>query len=253
MSFDVSAQSYERFMGRFSEPLAAQLVDQVDPRPGERGLDVGCGPGAASAVLVQRLGEQAVLAIDPSPSFVQAARTRFPAADVRLGSAEALPWADDAVDVAVAELVVSFMADPVLGLREMARVTRPGGRVAACVWDHAVGGSGPLAVFWQAAHDLDGDAPDESLQPGTREGHLAALFGTAGLQDVVASLLTVAVPFTSFDDWWETFTLGVGPAGAHVASLDESGRAALRTQCQGLLPAGAFELSASAWCACGTA
>jgi SAM-dependent methyltransferase len=250
VSFLVAADAYGRFMGRFSEPLATRFADCVDLRPGMRALDVGSGPGALTAELVARLGADAVCAVDPSPPFVEAVRARLPGVDVRAASAEDLPFDDGTVDAALAQLVVHFMADPVQGLREMARVTRPDGVVAACVWDHAGAGS-PLSTFWGAVHELTPAARDESALAGAREGHLAELLDAAGLHDVGSARLSVSVGFPSFDDWWEPFTLGVGPAGAHVAGLDVDGRAALRARCADLLPAAPFTVRASAWCARG--
>lgn len=247
VTFDVSADAYARFMGRFSEPLAARFAEVGDPQSGQRALDVGCGPGALTAELVRRLGEDAVSAVDPSRPFVTAIRARFPAVEVRTGTAEDLPFPDDRFDLAFAQLVVHFMTDPVSGLREMARVTRPGGLVAACVWDHA-GGSGPLATFWRAAHDIDPAARDESELAGAREGHLVELCEGAGLRGIEPSTLTVRVRFATFDDWWEPFTLGVGPAGAYVTQLTEAQREGLRARCAQLLPSAPFEVAASAWC-----
>jgi SAM-dependent methyltransferase len=244
--FEVQADSYGRFMGRFSEPLAAKFADVAGVRTGQRALDVGCGTGALTAQLVDRAGADAVCAIDPSDSFVAAVRARFPDVDVRPGTAEQLPFADHAFDVTLAQLVVHFMADPVAGLAEMARVTRPGGVVAACVWDHA-GGSGPLATFWRAVHDIDPVARDEAGLPGAREGHLALLFEAAGLRCIEPSSLTVTVWFSTFAEWWEPFTLGVGPAGAYVSGLAADQRDALRTRCEELLPAPPFPVNASAW------
>jgi SAM-dependent methyltransferase len=246
VTFDVTAEAYDRFMGRFSEPLAVRFADLAGVQPGQRALDVGCGPGALTAQLVERLGADAVTAVDPSPQFVAAAGERFPDVDVRTGTAEHLPFDNDTFDLALAQLVVHFMSDPVAGLREMARVTRPGGTVAACVWDHA-GGTGPLTVFWRAARDLDGVARDESDLPGAREGHLEALFAQAGLREIEGTALAVTVPFATFDDWWQPFTLGVGPAGAYVAGLDDPDREALESRCEQLLPPAPFELTASAW------
>lgn len=247
MSFNVPADAYARFMGRYADPLAVQFVDLVDPRPGQRAVDVGCGPGAVTSQLVDRLGAAAVCAIDPSASFRAAVEARFPGVDVRSGVAERLPFLADSFDLALAQLVVHFMTDPVAGLAEMARVTRPGGTVAACVWDHA-GDTGPLATFWQVVHDLDPDARGESDLAGAREGHLAELGAAAGLAHVESSTLTVSVGFATFADWWEPFTLGVGPAGAYVAGLDEARRGALRDRCAQRLPSASFEVSASAWC-----
>jgi SAM-dependent methyltransferase len=198
-------------------------------------------------VLLERLGADQVSAIDPSESFVAAIKARFPDLDVHRGVAEQLPFPDDHFDFVLAQLVVHFMSDPVAGLREMARVTRPAGRIAACVWDHA-GGGGPLSLFWQAVADTNPEAPGEAELPGTREGHLAELCTMAGLRDIESSSLTTTVSFASFADWWDPFTLGVGPAGAYVGQLDESQREALRTRCQELLPSAPFDLSASAWC-----
>lgn len=252
MSFEVTADAYGKFMGRYSVPLATMFADLVGVQAPQRALDVGCGPGALTGLLVDRLGSSAVCAIDPSESFVAAAHARFPDVDVRAGVAERLPFPDGTFDVALAQLVVHFMADPVAGLAEMSRVTRPGGVVAACVWDHG-GDGGPLATFWRAVHDVDPDEPGEAMYPGTREGHLAELFEAAGLNDVEQSTLTVHVPFASQDEWWEPYTLGVGPAGAYVARIDEATRELLRARCQDLLPPAPFERSASAWCVRGSA
>ncbi len=247
VTFDVSADSYARFMGRFSEPLAVRFAELAGVGNGQRALDVGCGPGALTAQLVARLGTGKVTAIDPSASFVTAIRTRFPGIDVRAGVAEQLPFPDASFDVSLAQLVVHFMADPVAGLAEMARVTRPDGVVAACVWDHA-GGTSPLSTFWRAVNDLDPGARDEAGLPGAHEGHLAELGTAAGLRHIESSSLAVTVTFETFADWWEPFTLGVGPAGAYVVQLDPDRREALRARCEQLLPAAPFPIKAAAWC-----
>jgi SAM-dependent methyltransferase len=250
MSFDVGADAYTRFMGRFSQPLATEFLALADAREGQRVLDVGCGPGALTAELVSRLGSGAVAAVDPSESFVAAVRTRFPKVDIRRAAAERLPFADDTFDVAMAQLVVHFMSDPRAGVAEMARVTRQGGLVAACVWDHA-SDRGPLSVFWQAVRELDPTASDEAGLFGAREGQLTSLFDDAGLRDVQPAVLTVVVRFATFDDWWEPYTLGVGPAGDYVAKLSEPLRQQLQGRCAELLPPAPFEITASAWTALG--
>jgi len=252
VTFVVAADSYDRFMGRYSEPLAPRLADFAGVTAGQRVLDVGCGPGALTTELVARLGADAVAAVDPSEPFVEAARERHPGVGVQQASAEDLPFEDDVFDAALAQLVVHFMSDPVAGLREMARVTRPGGMVAACVWDHA-GGQGPLSPFWAAAHELDHDVVDESKLAGAREGHLEELFDAAGLREVEAEALAVSVEHPTFEEWWEPFTLGVGPAGAHVTGLDPERRAELRERCRALLPEPPFLLTARAWAARGLA
>lgn len=250
MLFDVAAESYDRFMGVWSSQLAPQLADLASVHSGMRVLDVGCGPGSLTAELVTRLGAPSVSAVDPSEPFVAAARTRYPSVDVRKAQAEALPFPDGVFDAALAQLVVHFMADPVAGLREMTRVTRPNGVVAACVWDYA-GGRDPLGPFWEAVRALHPSVVDESALAGAREGNLAELFESAGLTDVADTTLSVSRPYDGFDDWWEPFTRGVGPSGAVVAKLQPRDRDLLRDRCRSMLPDGPFVLSASAWAARG--
>ena len=252
VSFDVSADAYSRFMGRFSEPLAAEFVALLSLRAGQQVLDVGCGPGALTQELARHLGVEAISAVDPSESFVTAVRERVPGIDAHRATAEELPFTDDRFDCTVAQLVVHFMTDPVAGLAEMARVTRHGGLVAANVWDHGTG-AGPLSLFWRAVHSLDPDATGEATLAGAREGHLADLFEQAGLHTVESTVLTVQIGFPSFQDWWDPFTLGVGPAGAYVAGLDEPQRAALAAECARVLPLAPFEITASAWTVLGRA
>lgn len=237
-------------MGRYSVPLAPQLAEFGTIAVGQRVLDVGCGPGALTAELVRRLGPDAVSAVDPSEPFVAAARQRHPGVSVQRAAAERLPFGDQTFDAALAQLVVHFMADPIGGLREMARVTHKHGVVAACVWDHA-GGRGPLGVFWEAALELDRDAEDESQLAGACEGHLAQLFRAAGLHGVQDGVLSVDVEHPSFEEWWEPFTLGAGPAGAYTAGLDARRQAQLRKRCRELLPAAPFVVTARAWAARG--
>jgi SAM-dependent methyltransferase len=252
MTFTVAADAYDRFMGRYSVLLSPQLADLAGVRPGQRVLDVGCGPGALTAELVQRLGAAAVSAVDPSEPFVAAARERHPNVDVQRASAEQLPFPADAFDATLAQLVVHFMSDPAAGVAEMRRVTRPDGVVAACVWDHA-GGQGPLSPLWDTARDLDPDVQDESRLVGATEGDLTRLFESAGLRDVEETALHVSLEHPSFEEWWEPFSFGVGPAGAYVAGLDPERRAQLRERCRAALPDAPFMLSARAWTARGLA
>ena len=252
MSFTVAADAYDRFMGRYSAPLAPVFAEFAGVADGYRVLDVGCGPGALTAELVRRVGAGSVTAVDPSQPFVAALQARHPDVEVHRAGAEDLPFEDGAFDAALAQLVVHFMAAPVVGLRTMARVTRDGGLVAACVWDHAAGG-GPLSGFWEAAHEVDPSIEDESKLAGAREGHLGELFREAGLRRVEEGSLSVAVKHPTFEEWWEPYTLGVGPAGAFVAGLQAETRAELRERCRELLPAAPFVVSARAWVARGLA
>ena len=239
-------------MGRYSKQLSPQLADLADVRGGQRVLDVGCGPGALTAELVRRLGPEAVSAVDPSEPFVAAARARNPGVDVHLASAEQLPFAEGTFDATLAQLVVHFMSDPVAGLAEMARVTRQGGVVAACVWDHG-GGRGPLSVFWEAARALDPATTDESMLAGARRGQLSELFEVAGLRNIQETAISASFEHPSFEEWWQPFTLGVGPAGAYTVSLDAERQAELREKCRSLLPPAPFVLTAQAWAARGLA
>ncbi len=252
MSFDVGADAYDRFMGTWSRQLSPQLAELAGIRPGQRVLDVGCGPGALTGELVSRLGAEAVAAVDPSASFVTAARQRHPGVEVQQAPAEALPYPAEAFDAALAQLVVHFMADPVGGLREMARVTRRGGVIAACVWDYG-GRRGPLGPFWDAARAVDSSVTDESALSGAGEGHLAELFEAAGLSDVVETVLTANREYRGFDDWWEPFTQGVGPAGSWIGGLDSAKAADVRDRCRSMLPAGPLVLTARAWAVRGLA
>ncbi|GAA4116810.1 class I SAM-dependent methyltransferase [Knoellia locipacati] len=247
MTFDVAGDAYGRFMGRYSEPLGPVFADWVGVRRGERVLDVGCGPGALTSVLIDRVGVDHVAAVDPSPPFIESIRGRFPDLDVRMAPAEQLPFDDGLFDQTLAQLVVHFMQDPVTGLGEMARVTTRGGQVAACTWDLA-GDRSPLAPLWSAVRRIDPGATDESYLPGAREGHLAELATEAGLLDVETAELSVTVTHPDFDEWWEPYMLGVGPAGDYVVSLDPTARDALREECRAGFPSqGPFEVTAVAW------
>src|SRR4051812_13364774 len=246
MSFNVAAESYDRFMGRYSRLLSPQLADFTGVTAGQRVLDVGCGPGALVGELVARLGADRVAAVDPSEPFVAAVRERYPGVVIHQASAAGLPFRNDEFDAAIAQLVVHFMPDPVAGLREMARVTRPGGAVAACVWDHA-GEHGPLGLFWRVARELDPAVVDEADMPGAREGHLVELFATAGLDDVTGTVLEASLEHQTFEAWWEPFTEGVGPAGAYVKTLDPAATARLRERCRELIGVAPFMLPAQAW------
>ncbi len=250
MGFEVPADDYDRFMGRFSTPLATEFLALFDVAPGAKALDVGCGTGALTAVLVERMGSASVAAVDPSQTFVDRARTRFPSVDIRRAGAENLPFASGTFDLTVAQLVVPFMDAPVAGIAEMARVTREGGTVAASAWDHGSGRS-PLAPFWRAVAAMDSSVGDESHQPGVREGDLAVLFADAGIRDITWDSITVRATFADPEQWWQPFTLGVGPAGEYVAALAPDARAELRLRCFEQVPPGAFTLDATAWVAVG--
>jgi ubiquinone/menaquinone biosynthesis C-methylase UbiE len=249
VTFAVPASSYDRYMGRYSRPLARELIAFAAVEPGMRALDVGCGPGALAAALAGRLGADHVAAADPSEALLAACAERVPGADVKLAPAERLPWPDASFDVALSQLVLNFVGDAETAVGEMRRVVRPNGLVASCTWDYA-GGMVMLRTFWDAALELDPAAPDEG--PTMRyctEPELVALWQQAGLADVETGSLQVEVTYEDFDDYWEPFTLGIGPGGAYCTSLDDDRRLALRNACFKLLssPGGSFTLPASAF------
>lgn len=252
MSFDVAADAYDSFMGRWSALLSSSFADLAGVAPGQRALDVGCGTGRLTRELVERLGADAVAAVDPSEPFVEAMRERFPGVDVRQAPAERLPFDDDAFDAALAQLVVHFMSDPVAGIAEMARVTRPGGRVATSVWDYG-GGRSPINPFWDAVATLGLPVSDEITRPGTRNGHLVELSTAAGLGDVRSAEIVVERAFATFDAWWEPFALGVGPAGAYLAKADAPTRTAIEAAARDRFGDGPFTLTCAAWVAIGIA
>lgn len=250
MGFEVTADAYDRFMGRYSARLAPVFADFAGVSGCANALDVGCGSGVLTAELVRRLGSTSVAAVDPSASFVAAVRDRYPGVDARVAAAEELPFPEGSFDAAAAQLVVHLMTDAVAGLREMRRVTRTKGIVAACVWDFQ-GERAPISPFWRAAREFDPDVADESERAGARAGHLTKLFRGAGLSDVEETALCVSIDHVSFEEWWEPFTLGVGPAGTYATDLDEKRLEALRERCRAIVPDPPFTLTACAWAARG--
>ena len=234
-----SDQAYDRFMGRrFSPRLAPVFADFA----GARGsvLDVGAGTGALTAELVRR--DLDVHAAEPSEAFVAALQSRFPGVDARQAAAEDLPWPDETFDVAMAQLVISFMTDAPAGIREMERVVRPGGTVAVCMWDRE--GMEMLAAINNTREAL-GD-PDESVQPYRDRESIERLIPGATLQ-----LLEVDADYVDFEDFWTALTGGAGPAGVWAASLEDEQRAAARSELFRQLgrPEGAFTLTGRAWAA----
>ena len=255
--FQVPAQAYDRWIGRYSPQLAAALIEFAGVEPGAKALDVGCGPGALSAALVGRVGASNVYAVDPSEPFVEACRQRLPGVNAIVASAESLPFPDGEFDAALAQLVVNFMSDAEAGVREMARVTRAGGVVGACVWDYG-GEMTLLRAFWDAAREVEparGETGDESkVMKWSGEGDLAELWRLAGLTDVRFDALHVSASYESFADLFDPLRSGVAPPGVFYKSLDDERREALYEAFRRRLGVGdaPFELTARAWAAAGT-
>src|SRR5918997_1564009 len=186
----------------------------------------------------------------PRPSSSRRAGSAIPVpTSVRV--AESLPWQDGDFDVALSSLVVAFMGDADQGVREMVRVTRPGGTVAVCMWDIAGGGMTMLRMFWTAVRRIEPQAQGERQRAGTTEGDIAERFRRACLQGVADGTLEVSAEYSGFDDFWEPFTFAVGPAGEHVASMTDDQRAAVREALRADLPESRFSLPARAWYATG--
>ena len=253
-----AGDAYEPYVGRWSRLVAREFVAWLGVAGGAAWLDVGCGPGALSQTVLETADPAAVVAVDPSLGFLANARARL-GGPVRLAAADArrLPVADARVDVAVSGLVLNFVPDPAAAVAEMARVTRPGGRVAAYVWDYA-GRMELIRRFWDAAVALDPAAGE--LDEGRRFGlcrpePLARLFRDAGLGAVAGRAIEVPPRFRDFDDYWTPFLGGQGPAPGYALALDEGRRAALREALRARLPVaadGSIPLVARAWAVAGT-
>ena len=256
-TFRAAVDAYDRHVGRYGAQLAAALLEFAGIEPGMRALDVGCGPGALTAVLSERLGPARVSAADPSEPFAQACRARLPGVEVVLAGAEALPFADGTFDAALSQLVVNFMSDPEAGVREMSRVTRAGGIVAACVWDYP-GEMTLLRAFWDAAREVApeaGAAADEGVvMRFCGDGDLVELWRAAGLRDIRFAPLVVRASYTDYEDLWSPFPQGIAPSGAFCKALSDGDRGGLHDAYRRRLGVGdgPFELTARAWAAVGT-
>jgi SAM-dependent methyltransferase len=256
-TFRKPAEAYDRHIGRYGRELGRALIAAAGVRPGGRALDVGCGPGALTTELVAVLGAERVAAVDPSPPFAEACSKRLPGVRVEVAKAEALPVEDGAFDHTLAQLVVNFMADPPAGVREMHRVTRPGGTVGAAVWDYA-GEMTLLRRFWDAAVALDPAASelDEGRSmPYCTPGELGELLSSAGLADVSVVPVEVGAGYDGFEDLWQPLDLGVAPSGAYAAGLPAERRQALKDELRRRLSVGnePFRLTARAWVGTGQA
>jgi len=251
------SDAYDRFMGRWSRRIAPLLTQFASVDGRDSVLDVGSGTGALAFSIADTSPLARVTGVDPSAAYVRDAQARTPNDHVRLvsfmvGDAQALQWPDASFDKTLSLLVMNFIPDPAKALREMIRVTRPGGVVSAAVWDYGHGME-MLRVFWDEAVAIDSTiAPrDERHMPLCKRGELAALWRANGIQEVAEQAIAIELSFDSFDDYWSPFLGGQGPAGAYTASLSETTRAALasrlRTRLLGERQDGPFTLQARAW------
>lgn len=259
MSIWASGAPYETYVGRWSRPVAQALLDWLAVRAGSQWLDVGCGTGALSETILREADPAGVVGVDASAGFVGYAReqVRDARAEFEVGDAQALPFEGNRFDAVVSGLMLNFLQSPERGLAEMARVTRPGGSVAAYVWDYA-GEMQLMRRFWDAAVALDPEAGalDEGIRfPLCRPKPLARLFQGAELGDVEVRAIDVLTIFRDFDDYWSPFLGAQGPAPSYAASLNEEKRGQLREHLRAALPAeddGSIRLIARAWAVRGT-
>ena len=228
------AEAYERFMGRWSRLVAPRLVDFTDLPERGRILDVGSGTGSLAFAIAQRKAQARVLGIDPSQEYVAYAMSKNPFPDrasFEVGDAQQLHFPDASFDAALSLLVFNFIPDPKKALLELRRVTKPGGKISAAVWDYGAG-MRMLRAFWDAAAHIDPEAErlDEKHMPLCRAGELSALWRQGGLEDVSEHSIDIRMRFGSFAEYWDPFLLGQGPAGAYVRSLDRDKLQALRNE-----------------------
>jgi SAM-dependent methyltransferase len=235
-----NAEAYERFMGRWSSLVAPRLVDFTGLPERGRMLDVGSGTGSLAFAIAERKGHARVLGIDPSKEYVAYATSRNPFRDrasFEVGDAQQLHFPDASFDAALSLFVFNFIADPKKALLELCRVTAPGGKLSAAVWDYGIG-MRMLRTFWDAAVNIDPEAEklDEKHMPLCRAGELSALWRQGGLEYIHEQSIDIKMRFESFADYWDPFLLGQGPAGAYVRRLDHGKLQALREEVKRRLP-----------------
>jgi SAM-dependent methyltransferase len=247
------ANPYEQYVGRWSRRVAPLFLSWLSIPAGRRWLDVGCGTGTLCAAIVDHCSPSLVVGVEPSEGFLKTARDHLASrAALHRGSATGIPLDDASVDVVVSGLVLNFVPDQRAALAEMARVTGSGGTIGAYVWDYA-GKMELIRFFWDAAVELNPDAArmDEGIRfPLCRPEALVELFSSAGLNGVEVMAIDIPTPFASFEDYWQPFLGGQGPAPAYAMSLDETARARLRDRIREHIPVvadGSISLTARAW------
>lgn len=245
---------YEQYIGRWSRQVAPLFLAWLNIPAGRRWVDVGCGTGALCTAIMDHCAPSAVIGVEPSEGFLRVAKENLAGRAVALhpGSASAIPLGDASMDAVVAGLVLNFVPDPRAALIEMARVTRKGGTIAVYVWDYAEKMQ-LMRYFWDAAVELDPNIAkhDEGVRfPLCRPEVLKTLFAEPGLEAIDVQPIDIATPFANFDDYWQPFLGGQGPAPTYVMSLDEAARTRLRDRLRERLPAnidGSINLIARAW------
>lgn len=255
-----SGDAYEKFMGRWSKPIAQKFLTWLAVPEARSWLDVGCGTGSLTKLILAAHQPKEIIAIDSSRDFILHAQHLItnPSVHFKVGSAQSLELVSDSVDATVSGLVLNFVPQPKVAIAEMVRVTKPGGKIGIFVWDYAEGMQ-MLRYFWNAAIELDHKARelDEASRFSLcREGQLESLVREAGLQQVEAAPIEVETIFQNFEDYWQPFLGNVGPAPSYAMSLDQNGRKRLEDKLRKSLPIndkGAIAILARAWAVKGTA
>ncbi|HEX6870146.1 MAG TPA: class I SAM-dependent methyltransferase [Micromonosporaceae bacterium] len=250
--------AYEAYVGRWSRRVAAIFVPWLDQPAGRRWLDVGCGTGALTATVFALAEPAEVTGVDPSDGFLATARATIddPRATFTTGDARDLPFPDRRFDAVISGLALNFVPEPERAVAEFTRVAAPGAVVAAFVWDYAEG-MVMMRYFWDAATELDADAADEGPRfPLCHPDALRAMWTEAGMTEIAVEGIEIPTVFSSFDDYWQPFLAGQGPAPGYLMSLPEGHQNALRDLIRDRLPIGpdgSIPLTARAWAVRGTA
>jgi SAM-dependent methyltransferase len=260
VSHDVWAAGdpYERYVGRWSRRIAVEFIAWLDQPAGLRWLDAGCGTGALTGTVLRDARPAELTGVDPSEGFLRSARASVPGVELVVGDAQDLPFPDDRFDVLVSGLALNFVPDPARAAAQFARVTAPGGTVAAYVWDYAEGME-MMRYFWDAAAVVEpgGAGLDEGTRfPICRPDPLRDVWAGAGLRDVEVRAVEVPTVFDDVDDYWQPFLGGQGAAPGYFASLPPDRRDALRDTLLASLPVqpdGSIRLTARAWAVRGRA
>ncbi len=256
----LSGIAYEKFMGRWSTLVAQKFLSWLAISPTRSWLDVGCGTGSLTALILEAYQPKEIISIDSSSDFISHAQRLItdPIVHFRVGLAQSLELDSNSMDAAVSGLVLNFVPQPKVAISEMLRVTKPGGKIGIFLWDYA-DGMQMLRYFWDAAMELDNNAND--LDEGVRfplcqEGQLESLIREVGLKQVEATAIEVKTVFQNFDDYWQPFLGNVGPAPAYAMSLNLTNRQKLEDKLRNSLPIddnGSISLNARAWAVKGTA
>jgi ubiquinone/menaquinone biosynthesis C-methylase UbiE len=229
--------AYESLMGRWSRRVSKEFIQWIEPPGGCRWLDIGCGTGVFTEQVIRDCSPAAVVGVDPSAEQLAYARGRggLGAVEFQVGDAQALPYADNSFDMAVMALVVHFVPDPAKAVAEMWRVLRPSGSGTAYVWDYTRAGS-PTAPLTTAMRAIGLQSPSPPSSQATSQTALENLWLEAGFEEIETRAIDIPVEFADFEEFWQSMTLPVGPAGKAIVALSPDDRAQLRSVLEQQVP-----------------